>query len=75
MKDDIYILSAPMTLNNLKQWMWTMTANTDQPLLENFHMKSNTVLMHAGKYMGHILNCVRNEKKNSVLIALYSGVH
>jgi hypothetical protein len=34
-KDEIYVLSMPITLKNLKDRMRTEIENTDQPLLQN----------------------------------------
>jgi hypothetical protein len=39
MKDEVYILLMPITQNNLKDWVWTVIAKINQPLLQNVQHK------------------------------------
>ena len=55
MKRDIYIPPAPITPNNLQQWIWTVITKTDQSLLKKNYILSQILFwcMQGNKWGTH----------------------
>lgn len=55
-KEEVYVPPMPVTLNNLKGWIITATAKTEQPSLQNIGTKLKIVFMCEGQQKKHILH-------------------
>jgi len=71
-KDEIYVPPMPISLNNLKDRIWTATAKTDQPLLQNVWHEIEYLIHVCRATNGAHIELLQGMKKN-VLSALYDG--
>jgi hypothetical protein len=58
-KDEVYILPMPITLNKLKDQILTASAKTEHTYCKMFGTKFNTIYMCAGQHMEHTMKLYR----------------